>query len=272
MRSRPILLLAAIVLNGCGGHYTLTVGDHVGAIGRDAPVVARLQRNDFFVLDLAVKEALMRFRVGDGTERGAYTDKLGYAGTTVASPSAPGRYPLTVDHGDFEGEEVHAEAMMFVWDPARTVVAVDADSLPVAWDARADHARAALKRLAEDANILYLTREALHSHAAIHNKLAAAGYPDGPVLLWQRQRWHIVRGGRYKLPRVVVESRLVSQLPELRKMFPKLSIGLCTSKIAARAFAAAGMQAVVIGRADVNVPKAIHRESWADLGRRTPGG
>jgi len=270
MRNAHILLLTAIVLNGCGGHYTLTVGDHVGAVNQDAPVVVRLQRNDFFVLNLAVKDALMRFRVGDGAQRGAYTDKLGYAGTTVLSPSKPGRYPLIVDHGDSEGEEVRGEAMMFVWDPARAVVAVDADSLPVAWDEQADSAQAALKRLAENANILYLTREDLRSHGAIHDKLAAARYPDGPVLLWRRQRWHIVRGGRYKLPRVVVESRLVSQLPDLRKMFPKLSTGVGASKIAARAFAAAGMQPVVVG-ANVDVPKAVHRESWADLAKRAIG-
>jgi hypothetical protein len=234
------LLLLSAVASGCGGYYTLTVGDHVTDVGTDAVVVVRLQRNDFFVLNFPAEEALMRFQVADGVERGAYTDALGYAGTVVPVPEKCGRYTLNVNHSDTEGEETSAMAAMFVWGPWRDVVAVEAESLPLADSKDNISARAALKRLSENSNIVYLTRRAVSQHGAIHCQLTNAGYPDGVVLLWQRRRWHVVREGRFKLPRIVVESRLVSQLPELRKKFPKLSVGLCTSPLAGRAFSKAG--------------------------------
>ena len=84
---RPWIVIIAGMLScgGCGGYYTLTAGDHLAAVGQDTPVVVRLQRNDFFFLNLGAKDAVMRFRIGEGVERAAYTDKLGYAGTTVAA-------------------------------------------------------------------------------------------------------------------------------------------------------------------------------------------
>ena len=42
---RPLpLLLAALLTQGCGGYYVLTVPDQVGPAGGDAVAVARLQR------------------------------------------------------------------------------------------------------------------------------------------------------------------------------------------------------------------------------------
>ena len=264
---RPWIVIIAGMLScgGCGGYYTLTAGDHLAAVGGDTPVVVRLQRNDFFFLNLGAKDAVMRFRIGEGVERAAYTDKLGYAGTTVAAPVRAGRYTLTVDHMDSEGEEVGVEVPLFVWDPKRAVVAVDADGLPPADSKDAALARSALARWSRRANIVYFTRRAMREHPEMHEQLKAAGCPDGPILLWQRERWHVVRDGRFNLPRVVVESRLVSRLPELRKSFPKLSSGLCGSAMPARAFAAAGMTAIVVGKTEVDGTKIIRRDSWKDV-------
>ena len=75
MRRLVLLLSLLSAVGGCGGQYTLTVGDHVGPLGQDAAVVVRLQRNDFFVLSLPVKEAAIRFVSPDGRERAAYTDQ-----------------------------------------------------------------------------------------------------------------------------------------------------------------------------------------------------
>ena len=273
MPDRPkawVLLVLTLATGGCGGYYTLTAGDHVAAAGQETAVVVRLQRNDFFVLNLPAKDAVMRFRIAREPERAAYTDKLGYAGTTVAAPVEPGRYTLHVNHMDFEGEEVSAVVPIYVWDANRPVVAVDADGLPRAYSADSDVAQAALLRIAETASIIYLTRKPIRRHADMHHRLDLANYPDGAVLLWRRQRWHVVRSGRFKMPRVVVESRLVSQLGELRKMFPKLSMGVCTSKLAVKAFAAAGLRVVVVGFADVSAPNLTRRISWTDLARRGP--
>ena len=260
-----LLLLAPLAGTGCGGYYTLTAGDHLAPAGSDAVVVVRLQRNDFFVLEMPIKEAVMRLRIDDGPERAAYTDQLGYAGTTVPAPSEPGRYALHVQHLDREGEEIGAEAAMYAWNPARQIVAVAVDELPQGSSYEAKCARAALANVTDTANIVYLTRKAISKHDRLRQELAATGYLDGPILLWQRKRWHIVRDGRFKMPRVVVEARLVSQLPELRKVFGELSVGIATSKITAEAFVAAGMRAVVVGPAAASLPKASYRVSWADL-------
>jgi len=264
----PLILCLALCGGGCGGHYTLTAGDALGPVGGQTPVVVRLQRNDFFVLDLAVKEALMRFRVAGEPERAAYTDKLGYAGTTVEAPSEPGRHPLRIEHQDVEGQEVQQETSLYAWDPSRAAVAVDADCLPKAGSDAELTAGSAIRKVAESAYVVYLTREPAGDHRRMHERMEAAGYPDGPILLWQRERWHIVRDGPLGMPRVIVESRLVSQLPDLREMFPNIRAGLCRTKLAAKAFASVGVQPVVIGADVGETMEAVHRDSWQDLAER----
>ncbi len=263
MKQAIALTLLCVISSGCGSYYTLVAGQHLGAAGEETPVVVRLRGNDFFFLDLGVQDAAMRMRVGDGPERVAFSDKLGYAGTTVVAPDKPGVYPLYIDHLDREGDEVHAEASLFVWSPAKPVIAVDGDSLPAGGSQQAA-AAAAISSLAERANIIYLTRKDIEGHVQMGEMLEGLGYPEGPVLLWRRQRWHIVREGRF--PKIVVESRLVSQLSELRQIFPELTSGVCTTGLAARAFEDSGMQAVIVGnQGDVQSGRSYHA-SWADLG------
>ena len=261
------ILIPAAFLFGCGGHYILTVPDQLAPVGGDAVAVCRLQRNDFFVLSLPVKQAAVRLVVPGCQERAAYTDKLGYAGTTVPVPSQPGRYRMYIHHQDIEGEEVAGEVPLCVWDPGKAAVAVDLDCLPEAAEKESAGARAALVRLWQDANLLYLTRKDVSEHKRAHERLAAGEYPDGPVLTWRRQRWHIVRSDRLKLPQVVVESRLVSQLTELRKVLPNLNVGVCESALAAKAFEEAGMQCVIVGQAAAKAGNPTRVESWSQLAR-----
>jgi hypothetical protein len=234
--------------------------------------VIRLQRNDFFFFNFPVDEAAMRFRVADGKERGAYTDKLGYAGTTVPVPERPGRYTLSVDYMNKDtGDEFKATAPVFVWNPDRPVVAVDMDCLPGLPIGSPKQAAAAIHRLAADANIVYLTRQWTEGHPRAHPALAAAGYPDGPVLTWQRQQWHIVREGKYNVPRMVIEERMVSQLPEIRRWLPKTELGICESALSAKAFADAGLKVVLIGSAAVDTKAQLtRRQSWQDLADKGP--
>jgi len=267
MRAYFLGILALLWLSGCGGHYTLSSGDHLAATGTEAPAVVRLQRNDFFVLNLAVKDAPIRFRLGDGPERAAYTDKLGYAGATVQVSDSPGRYTLILDHMDSEGEEIHAEAPLYVVDPNRRVIAVALDDLPKGDSFEAKAAATYLRGLSEQANVIYLTRRSVRHHDRLHAGLDQDGYPDGPILLWEREYWHIVREGKYRIPRVVVETRLVSQLAQLREMLCGLSVGIAGSDTAAEAFDRAGMKAVVVGPAGAERAEN-GRESWDDLRRR----
>jgi len=263
--------MLALAVGGCGGHYIVTIPDQVAPAGGETTTVVRLQRNDFFVLAPAVKEAALRFRVADGPERGAYTDKFGYAAAAVPVPDRPGRYPLTVSHLDIYGDEVVATGEVHVWDPNRPVIAVDMDCLPGRLFGSSAEGARALRRLVVGAHVVYLTRESTRHHGAAHKTLTQAGYPAGPILTWRRQRWHIVRDGRFKLPRIVVESRLVSQLGGLRKLLPGLTVGVCDSALAAKAYAAAGLKVVLVGKASVEVSTELRRRSsWADLAETGP--
>jgi len=196
-----------------------------------------------------------------------------------------------VSHLDFEGEEVSATVPLYVWDAAKAVVAVDLDSLPTSrrsflassranWSRMTGGtappsgpqavapARRALARVAAGANVIYLTRDEVKTHRRLHGWLTAEGYPDGPILLWQRRRWHIVRTGRFRIPRVVIESRLVSQLSELRKAFPRMGLGVSASSLAAKSFAEAHLRCVVIGGAKVRSTNPIRFASWGELAEK----
>ncbi|MFP4054482.1 MAG: hypothetical protein ACLFV7_11540 [Phycisphaerae bacterium] len=262
------MLLAVAALAGCGGEYTLTVPDSVTPAGEDAPVVLRLQRNDFLVLDLPVEQAAMRLRAGKGIERGAYTDRHGYAGTTVPVPQEPGVYTLQVDHQDSEyGDEVHGTGRVYVWQKDRPIVAVDLDCVPLAEAA----ASAGLSKLAQTASIAYFTREPVSRHDTLHEQLRTGGFPDGPILLWKRQKWHLERG-KWGIPTIEVETRLVSELSEMRKTFPMLRTGIAGCPLGARAFSEAGMRTVLVG--DISAPKGegplIRVPGWGELGSVSP--
>jgi len=213
----------------------------------------------------------MQLQVSDGLQRGAYTDDLGYAGTTLPVPAKPGRYELKVAHLDRWGDEVATTAQAYVWDANVPVVAVDLDCLPGLSLGFSRQSSLALARAAKGANILYLTRRRASGHAELHERLIGAGYRDGPILEWRRQHWHIVREGKYNLPRVVVESRLVSQLPDLRRMLGGLTTGICQDSLAAKAFAESGMRVVIIGNARVDAKNVIRRASWSDLADKGVG-
>ena len=267
-----VLAVGTLALQGgCTGHYIVTVPDQVAPAGGECAAVVRLQRSEIAVVALPVKGALMRLRIDDGLERGAYTDKIGYAGTPLPAPNEPGRHTLHVAHMDPEGDEVFKDVPAYVWDPNRPVIAVDMDSLPRSWQGKsAVAARDALQRLAEWGSVCYLTRRSVRHHPAAHRELDRGGYPDGPVLMWQRERWHIVRESRWRV-RIVVESRLVSQLPGLRRMFPRLDMGITGSPLGAKAFSGAGMRVVVVGSAHAAGPNVIRCSSWADLAQQVIG-
>ena len=75
-----------------------------------------------------------------------------------------------------------------------------------------------------------------------------------------------MREGRYRIPRIVVDTRLVSQLSEIRKLFPKMTMGVCDSDLAARAFAEANLRVVVVGGASVGVGNVTRVASWDAVG------
>jgi len=244
-RAMSYMVLAA-VLGGCSGGYILTIPDQVAPAGGDAMPVIRLRRREIGRVKVPVRDALMQFRVAGGPLRGAYTDEIGYAGAVVPTPDQPGRYILSVRHVDpREGDDVEGTADVFAWAPDAKILAVDLDCLPYPGHEDAPLAAAALRGLAPNGQIVYFSRDAVRRHERLHEVLELGGYPVGPILLWQQERMHVVRKS-WRLPKIVVESRLVSQLEELRKTFPGLSVGVCDTVLSATTFSAAGMECLLV--------------------------
>lgn len=265
MQRAMIAIFGAVLLGGCGGGYIMTVPDQVAPAGGDAAAVIRLQRAEIVLIALPVEDAAIRFRVTGQMERGAYTDKLGYAGTTVPAPDKPGKYDMTVDHMDKEGDEIGQRVPCYVLDAKRPVVAVDLACLPSYGSPGAAEARDALVRLAQTATILYVTDRAVSEHIHAHQGLAQEGFPDGPVLMWQHENYHIVREGSMNVPRIVVESRLVSQLPTLEKIFPLLHAGITGSPASARMFAQAKLNVIAVGPSAMEGVPVTRHATWATL-------
>ncbi len=260
------------LLAGCSGDYVLTVPDTVAPAGDEVPVVLRLERMEIPLVLRPVHDAAMRIRLDDGPMRGALTDRLGYAGTLVPPPTDEGRHELTVAHLDRWGNEVESAGRAFLWDANAPVLAVDADAIPLLGPG-ASQAGEALTRLAQGARIAYFTQLAPSLHDDLRRRLDRQGCPEGPVLLWRSENWHVV-STPLRLPRLVVEQRLVSQLSILRELFPNLRRGVTADGGACRAFLDAGLEPVVVGPAgrigltQAQLRRSIVRESWQQLAER----
>ncbi len=263
MRRCSILVLMLAAAGGCSGHYIMTVPDQIAATGGENAAVMRLQRNEFLRLALAVEKAPMRFNIDGGPERCGFTDKLGYAGAVLTAPARRGVYTMTVSLQDSDGEEVSTQVPVYVFNSDTQVCAVDLDCLPKGYDRKTTDAVAALQQVADTANVIYFTSKSVSQNEELHRQLAATGYPDGPILLWHRERWHIVREGRW--PKLVIESKMVSQLPQLREMFAGMTRGVCTSQAAAKSFAEVGMNVIMISTGKITTDKTTRYNSWADF-------
>ena len=258
MSRTPWIGLCVGLLAGCGGQYVITVGDQVAPAGGEAAVVVRLQQHEFSDVKRNIEHAPMRLRIDDGPERGAFTDELGFAGTTVRAPAEPGKFRLTVAMQDAAGDEASRDAPVYVWKKDAAVAAVDLDALPEVGESAAAEARTALSRTAEKYKLLYLTRTDVYDLAPARQKFEAAGYPSGPILVWQRRYRHFARSGSLRLPQVITESKLMTSLSYLRELFPNLKVAVCGSEAASKPFREAGISAVIIGRGG----------DWASLDRR----
>ena len=289
-----LTLLLLLSSSGCGGYYILTVPDQLVRTGGRVVPVVRLQRNDFFVLALAMPRQPMRFRVYStyesaetaannkpvekslhGPVRVCSSDKIGYSAVEIPMyenpiSNRPGKYYLKVALQDYEGEQIAAIVPLYVWDSQKAVVAVDLDGIPHEGFPGSEDAAEALQKIARTSNILYLTRKGHRTQQSNHDRLGRDGFPQGPILLWQRKNVHIVRSGKLRIPKIVVESRLESQLPQLRMDFPKLSTGICTSPLAAKTFVEAGMKCVVVSNDWVTGSTISHRKNWQDLTAQGP--
>ncbi len=265
-------ILCLALVGGCGGYYTLTVPDQLAAAGGETVVIGHLARNDFFVLNLPVDEALLRFHPADARVQGAYTDAEGYAAVKLPAPQEPGRYTLEVSHSDYEGEEVSRDVPLFAWSKDKPVLAVDLDSLPGGLAPEKKQAVAALSEIFPKTNIIYMSRRDVNDYPAAHKQLKADGYPDGPIIAWERKRWRLKKVTRWNFTyyRVVMEDRMVSPLDELREKFPGLKTGLSASRLAAKAFADAGLESLVLSRVNYSGEGVTQIKSWSQVTAMIP--
>ena len=262
-----ILVAATAWLGGCQGQYTFTIPEQVAPAGGKAIVVARLQKSEFASISPPAKNICMRFTVEDGPLSAAYTDKRGYAAAGVQVPPTPGRYHVVAAIMDKDGREAIAFSPVYVLDGRSSCVAVDLACLDGLGKNESALAKVALSAIAQRAYIIYFTASTA-DQAHRHERLKAAGFPDGAILQWQRQFWHAVKHGT--ITRVVVEDRMVSQLPILRQMLPNLKIGITNSMLAAQAFAKADMKCVDVAQASVfemfqKKPANTRRMNWQQL-------
>jgi hypothetical protein len=242
-------MLPAMV--GCSGEYILTAPDQLAPSGSTTSAVVRLQKQEVFLFSPPIGNAAIRFWVADGPLRGAFTDKNGYAAAAVPVPDKPGLYNLSIAAQDIQGDEAKADFPAYVWPADKPIVAVDLECLPPPGK-DADTARAAMAKVAGGANILYFTRRGVREYPALREGIQGNHLPDGPILPWRLEDW--------------TAAKMTSPLPQLRRQFPNLAIGICNSQSAAATFGAVGMECVIVGGGKVKAPM-VRYLSWTELAK-----
>ncbi|HET6429337.1 MAG TPA: hypothetical protein VFJ30_13055 [Phycisphaerae bacterium] len=252
-----LLALALPALGGCGGGYILTAPDTTAVAGQAAPVVVRLQRQEFWLHCPPVPDAPMTFRLADGQVWCARSDKRGYAAVALPAPAEPGRHEVKVHLQDNFGDTVAGAMSLYVLPADRPVVAVDLDCLPADPD-RAGPAVEALKRVGATSEIVYLSQEHGTSPAAAHALLDGLGCPDGAVVPWKADDpWY----ARMPLP----WRKPASSVPaSLRARIPGLWAAVSSNPAAVDRFKEAGLKAVLVGET-VEARPDEQTETWPNL-------
>ena len=195
-----------VLAGGCGGQYHLTAADQLAVAGGQAATVARLTRQEFWLLRRSVKQAPLRFYVDDQPQRAAFTDRKGYAAANVPVPQDPGVYQMVLAYQDLYGEEIWVQAPTYVWPEQANLAAVDLDAI----DLDDAAAVAGLCDLAQQANIVYLATQSAAKASQQHGWLQRAGLPDGPILHWNKRK----------------PDQAIGQLAQVKSLFSGLSVGV----------------------------------------------
>lgn len=257
MRLRLYLMAVLVLAGGCSGEYLLTAPDVAAPAGESAPVVVRLQRREFWFHAPPQADAAVTFRLPGRPLQCARTDKAGYACVGVDPPDGPGRYQVQIHYQDQFGQVVRGRAEIFVLSPDKPILAVDMDSLPAGGEA-ARAASAALRQLAQQAQLLYLTQRQAHEPAAAGELLAQGGYPQGPVLPWAKQRW-------WKLLPWWKRLDEADTIAALRHRLGNLHWGATAGASAAGAFDRAGLKVLLVGEASAQLSQAEYFKSWSEV-------
>ncbi len=253
---RMSLLLVMSCVGGCGGEFILTATDAVGLPGERAAVVVRLQRREFWLHAPPLSDAAITFRRPEGGLVAARTHKDGYSAVAVELPRRPGRYPLELHHQDTQGDTVSSRTELYVLAPDRPIVAVDLDSLPFGRGS-APRAAAALRRIEERAQILYVTGHRSDPCSVVHQRLAKAGYPDAAVV-------SCARGRPWQGPAVWGDEEGIA-LAALRQRLPLLRWGIAADDDSAELFQQAGLFVLAVKDASARRAAHVFFPTWSEL-------
>ena len=249
-----LMLVLAVGLGGCGGEFILSVPDTVTTVGQNAPVVVRLQQQEFWRLARPMEDALMQVWALPKQKRAAYTSKQGYASAAVPVAERLGPHTLTVCHQDDRGNEVCRNGTIFVLDDRLAVLAIGWEAIEDEQDARA--AAEPLRRLQQGGiQIVYLATHLAARPGEAHRWLSRHNLPDGPVLSWGwRRNWY------FKAVQVT------GSLPIARRMLPGMMIAAGREDDLLRAAEQAGMVAIHVGAGRGEQFGQV--ANWAELAER----
>jgi len=219
-------------LAGCGGQYRLASPDQLAEPAGEALTIARLTRQEVYLLDLPVKNALLRFYIASeqqqASQRAAFSDSEGCASAAVPVPDKPGVHSIVITHQDIDGKVVWTQVPLYVWPADSALVAVEIEAIPTCGE-NAEHARAALNELSTSRKVVYLTTKSLRHHHKLHSRLANENLPAGPIVAWTPEQ---------------ITPGQAEPLSEIRRMFPNLTAGICASRKSAKALQSAGLEAM----------------------------
>jgi len=173
-----VIILLTLFLSGCSGEYILTAPDVVCPAGEKAALIFRLQRREFWKITPPKKNATVMVHLPDGTVRCALTDENGYAAIAFIVPSRCGVYQVRFYYQDVEGQELSAKGNVYSLSMDDRFVVVDMDSLPRS-GTDLSSACLALKRLSQNAQLIYVSEKLGYTPATARGLLRIRGYPKG---------------------------------------------------------------------------------------------
>jgi len=252
MKRYAMLTVLATLAAGCGaqgiilgteGEYLLTVRDIVAPPGREVFLVARFQQGDLL---RGRQGHVVRFKQGEDPFKAAETDADGVARVTF-TPQAPGDHVFTVEVAAAGLPDDPPEARnllvacrrpdtpMAVVDLDKTVVASGFHTVLLGNPEPMPGSVAALKRLAGDHTIVYLTHRPDYFGPKSKRWLWARGYPRGPVLLSTVGAF-LKGSGTYKR----------EMLRALKDDFANLQVGIGDKVSDVEAYHAVGLTGILI--------------------------
>ena len=258
-------ILLMFFLSGCSGEYILTAPDVVCPAGEKAALIFRLQRREFWRITSPQKNATVMVHLPDGATRCALTDKNGYAAVAFVVPSRSGVYQVRFYYQDVEGQELSAKGNVYSLSKDDRFVVVDMDSLPKS-GLDLSSACLALKRLSQNVHLIYVSEKLGYTPAAARGLLRMRGYPEGPVVCFNKiPQWYQYRlcrqGWRV---RAVKPTRTDDNLTHLYNRLKKPTYAITADDLTARTFLNIGMKVIFVGKDSVG--EAMTVDSWKEVG------